>query len=67
MFDIILGDFNINVAANNNLQQVMSQYHLINYEPTHVSGSRLYYVYINRQTFQKTSIEAIQKFKLRSL
>ena len=40
MFDIILGDFNINVFANNNsLQQVMLQYQLINYEPTHISGS----------------------------
>ena len=49
MFDIILGDFSINVVANtNNLQQVMSQYQLINYEPTHISGSLLDHVYINR-------------------
>ena len=80
MFDIILGDFNIYIVANNkNLQQVMWQYALINYEPTHISEWFLDYVYINRQTFQKISTEAIQtvsayfsdhqavKFKLRSL
>ena len=60
MFDIILSDFNINVVANNNSQQIMSQYQLINYQPTHISGSLLDYVYINRQTLQKISIEAIQ-------
>ena len=49
MFDIILGDFNINVFANNNsLQQAMLQYQLINYEPTHISGSLLDHVYINK-------------------
>ena len=49
MFDIILCDFNINVFANNNsLQQVMLQYQLINYEPTHISGSLLDHVYINK-------------------
>ena len=54
MFDITLGDFSINVVANNNnLKQVMSQYQLINYEPTHISGSLLYDVYINRQTLQE--------------
>ena len=60
MFDIILGDFNINVFANNNsLQQVMLQYQLINYEPTHISGSLLDHVYINKQTLQKFSMAAI--------
>ena len=37
----------------------MSQYQLINYEPTHISGSLLDHVYINRETLQKVSIEAI--------
>ena len=60
MFDIILGGFNINVVANNNLQKVMSQYQLINYELTHISGSLLDQVYINRQTLQKIFIEVIQ-------
>ena len=64
----------------------MSQYQLISYEPkvihdydTHMGGSLLDHVNINRQTLQKISIEAIQtvsayfsnhqavKFKLRSL
>ena len=79
MFDIILGNFNINVVANNNIQQVMSQYQLITYEPTHISRSILDHVYINRQKLQKFSIKAIPtvsvyfsdhqavKFKLRSI
>ena len=79
IFNIILDDFNINAVAKTNLQQVMSQYQLINYEPTHISGSLLDHIYINRQTLQNISIEAIQKvsvyfsdhqvvkFKLRSL
>ena len=74
----VLVDFNINVVANNNIQQVISQYPLINYEPTRISRS-LYHVYINRKTLQKISIEAIRtasvyfsdhhavKFKLRLL
>ena len=60
MFDIIPSDFNVSVISNNNNLQVMSQYQLINYEPTHISGSPLDHVYINRQTLQKTSIEAFQ-------
>ena len=79
MFDIILGNFNINVVANNNIQHVMSQYQLITYEPTHISRSILDHVYINRQKLQKFSIKAIPtvsvyfsdhqavKFKLRSI
>ena len=54
MFDIILGDFNIN-----SLQQAMLQYQLINYEPTHISGSLLDHVHINKQTSQKFSMGAI--------
>ena len=38
MFDIIICDFNINALANNNLQQVMSQYQLIKHESKHISG-----------------------------
>ena len=52
---------------------------LLNYEAPHISGSLLDHFYINRQTLQKISIEAIQtvsvyfsdhqavKFKLRLL
>ena len=47
MFDITIGDFNINVISNNNnIQQVMLQYQLINYEPAHISGSLLDHIYI---------------------
>ena len=79
IFDIIICDFNINAVANNNLQQVMSQYQLIKYETKHISGSLSDHFYINKQTLQKDSIETITtisvyfsdhqavKFKLRSL
>ena len=74
MFDIILGDFNISVVANkNNLQQVMSQYQLINHEPTHISGSLLNHVYVKicKEAIQAVSVyfSAHQpvKFELRLL
>ena len=62
VFDLILGDFNINVFAssNNNLQNIMSQYQLLNQEPTHISGSLLDHVYIRREAMQRFSLEIIQ-------
>ena len=60
MFDLILGRLNINVVANNNkLQEVMSQYQLINCEPTHIIGPLLDHIDINRLTLRKISTEAI--------
>ena len=51
VFDLVLGDFNINAFAssNNNLQNIMSQYQLLNQEPT----------YIRREAMQRFSLEII--------
>ena len=60
VFDLVLGDFNINVFAssNNNLQNIMSQYQLL--KPTHISGSLLDHVYIRREAMQRFSLEIFQ-------
>ena len=59
VFDLVLGDFNINVfdSSNNNLRNIMSQYQLLNQEPTHISGSLLDHVYIRREAMQRFSLE----------
>ena len=38
----------------------MSQYQLLNQEPTHIIGSLLDHVYIRREAMQRFSLEIIQ-------
>ena len=55
VFDLVLGDFNINTLLNgSNLRNILSEYELLNRDPTHISGSLLDYI----------KIEAVQKFSL---
>ena len=60
-----LGDFDINALANgNNLRNILSEYQLLNHDPTHVSGSLLDHAYIRREAVQNVSLETIQSISL---
>ena len=39
MFELVLGDFNINALTNgDNLRNMLFEYQLLNRDPTHISG-----------------------------
>ena len=47
VFDLDLGDFNINASVkDNNLRNVLLELHLVNHDPTDISGSHLDHVYV---------------------
>ena len=47
VFDLVLGDFNINIfVKDKNLRNILLEYHLVNRNPTDISGSLLDHVYI---------------------
>ena len=59
MFDLFLGDFNINVLANaNNLRNILSEYQLLNRDSPHISGTIL--DYITMEVVQKYFLGTIQ-------
>ena len=49
IFDIVLGDFNIDIlnSTNINLQNVLSNYTLLTNAATHISSILLDHVYVN--------------------
>ena len=53
--DIILGDFNLNMFHDSNdaLKKILSSYELVINEATHISGSLIDHVYINKSLLQK--------------
>ena len=59
IIDIVLGDFNIDILNNTNinLQNVLSNYTLLVNEATHISGSLLDHVYVNNETLQNFSVD----------
>lgn len=78
---MVLGDFNFNllIKSNSFLQDMISEFTLINTELTHLSGCLLGCVHLGKHVFQKCYLEAMQisslhfsgneavKFKLRLL
>ena len=61
MLDLAPENFNIIALANgNNLRNILSEYEVLNQDPTHISGSLLDYVYIRREAVQEVSLETIQ-------
>ena len=60
--DIVLGDFNIDILnnINVNLNNVLSNYTLLVNQPTYISGSLLDHVYVNNDSLQKFLLTKIE-------
>ena len=60
--DIIFGDFNIDALKGRNyVSEYLSQYEMVVNSPTHISGSLIDHVYINKDLYQQIEITSMVK------
>lgn len=60
--DVILGDFNVNALGDNNyFMDYLTDYEQIVSEPTHISGSIIDHIYINRNILKNLNVKTLIK------